>query len=126
MSDFFDVRTDSPAMRRATQAFVDAFLAEVMDDLRLVARGCGYALLVHGTRARDIDMLAVPWTSQAEDADFLRQRLLGALAGKFGRAVHHSNEWTEKPHGRRACTILGPGMCPEIDFSVMPRIEATK
>lgn len=123
MSDIFDARADSPALRAATKAFVEAFLAEVLEDLRLAARGSGYAVAVHGSRARDIDMIAIPWTIQADSPDFLVKRLCGVLAGKVGRAVYSKSEWSDKPHGRRATTIIMPGMCPEIDLSVMPRIE---
>ncbi|RPF70436.1 hypothetical protein [Aurantiacibacter spongiae] len=104
---------------------MDAFLDEVLDDLRLAARGCGYALAVHGSRARDIDMIAIPWTEQAEDAKLLVQRLCGVLAGHLGRALPEAEaEWAEKPHGRRAVTIIMAGaMSPEIDLSIMPKME---
>ena len=123
MSDAFEARADSPALRTATKAFVDAFLAEILDDLRLAARGCGYALAVHGSLKRDIDVVAIPWTTMADGPDLLVQRLCGALAGKCGRAVYSNAEWVEKPHGRRAKIIMLPGMAPEIDLSVMPRIK---
>jgi len=120
MSAHFDNRTDCPAVKRATKAFVDTFLAEAMPHLTLAARGCGYALAVHGSRSRDIDIIAVPWTETADTADLLVDRLCGALAGLLGRALK-MKDWTDKAHGRRATTILLPGMCPEIDLSVMPR-----
>lgn len=123
MSDFFEVRADSPSLRAATKAFVETFLSEVLDDLKLAARGCGYALAVHGSKARDIDIIAVPWTSAADTAELLVERLCGALAGKLGRALYRSSDWCVKPHGRRATTIILPGLAPEIDLSVMPRIE---
>lgn len=127
MSGHFDPRKDSDTLRRATRAFVEALLEDVIDDLRLAARGCGYALAVHGSMARDIDIVAVPWTEQADNPEFLIERLCGALAGKVGRGVYrrkdHRPDWTEKPHGRWATTIMLPGMGPEIDLSVMPRIE---
>lgn len=119
MSERFEARSDCPVIKRATRAFVDAFLQDVMPELTMVARGCGYALAVHGSLARDIDIIAIPWTKQADDADFLLQRLCGCLASKVGRAFAEK-AWTEKAHGRRAKTIILPGMCPEIDFSVMP------
>lgn len=122
MSDHFEARSDSAVIKRATRAFVDAFLAEVLPDLRLVARGCGYALAVQGSLARDIDIIAIPWTESADDADFLLRRMVGVLSGKVGRAFSEK-AWTEKAHGRRAKTIILPGMCPEIDFSVMPTIS---
>ncbi|MEH6721953.1 MAG: hypothetical protein V7686_00355 [Qipengyuania sp.] len=123
MTASFDARADSGALRVATRAFVDAFLGEVLDDMRLAARGCGYALAVHGTRARDIDMIAVPWTEQADEPKLLVQRLCGVLAGKLGRALSQcGDDSAEKPHGRRAVTIIMPGaMAPEIDLSIMPR-----
>ena len=125
MSNTFDARSDSPALRAATKAFVDAFLQEVLDDLKLAARGCGYALAVHGSRARDIDLIAVPWTERADTSELLVQRLCGVLSGKMGRALPMGDDdWTKKPHGRRALTIILAGaMSPEIDLSIMPRVE---
>lgn len=124
MSSHFEARKDCLTIKRATRAFVDALLDELLPDLQLAARGCGYALASHGSRARDIDLIAVPWTEHCDTADLLVQRLCGALSAKVGRALPcRSDDWTEKPHGRRALTIILPGMCPEIDLSVMPRVE---
>ena len=92
--------------------------------MQLAARGCGYALAVYGSLARDIDLIAVPWTSNPDTAELLVQRLCGVLAGLVGRAIYRrEDDWSEKPHGRRATTIILPGICPEIDLSVMPVIE---
>jgi hypothetical protein len=127
VSSHFDDRKDCPAIRRATKAFIEAFLAEVLPGLQLAARGCGYALTVHGSLARDIDLVAIPWTENADTAPLLVQRLCGALSASTGRALQmREDDWTEKPHGRRAVTIILPGMCPEIDLSVMPIIEKAK
>jgi hypothetical protein len=122
MSASFEAR-DCPAIRTATRAFTEALLAEMLPGLQLAARGCGYALAVHGSLARDIDLLAVAWTEQAETPELLVNRLCGALAAFTGRAINLTRAgWTEKPHGRLACTIILPGMCPEIDLSIMPGI----
>ena len=127
MSSGFDARKDSEALRLATEAFSDAFLKVVMPDLRLAAKGCGYALAVHGTRARDIDMIAVPWVEGADEPDFLVQRLCGVLSGKVGRSVRQSAEWADKPHGRKAVTIfLAGSMTPEIDLSIVPQTKKAK
>jgi hypothetical protein len=122
VSDRFDARTDSTVIRAASMAFVTALLDDLMPHLALAARGCGYALAVHGSRCRDIDMIAVPWTTEADTAEFLLGRLIGTLAGSVGRAIQ-VGQWSDKPHGRRAITIILPGMCPEIDLSVTPRVE---
>lgn len=125
MSRLFDARADSPTLRRATLAFVEAFLEDVLPDLRLAARGCGYALTVHGSLARDIDLVAIPWEPGADEPELLVNRLCGVLAGKIGRATHSSADWGEKPHGRRAVSIFtAGGMVPEIDLSIMPRVES--
>lgn len=39
-----------------------------LPDFRLiweVARGCGYAIGLHGSMKRDVDLIAVPWTDEA-------------------------------------------------------------
>jgi hypothetical protein len=121
VSDHFDVRTDSLAQRRAMGVCVAVFLEELLPPLRLAARGCGYALTVHGSLQRDIDLVAIPWTVGAAEPELLVQRLCGVIAGVMGRA-YSAKDWTDKPHGRQAVIILAPGAAPEIDLSIMPRI----
>lgn len=120
MSDHFDAHRESPTLRKAQLAFNTALIDALLPELRMAARGSGYAIAIHGTLARDIDLVAIPWTNQADDPDFLVDRLLGVIAGHVGRAVRHG-KWTEKPHGRRAVTIIHSHMGGEIDLSVMPR-----
>lgn len=120
MSDGFESRKDSPALRRATRAYVEQLLEDLLPPLRLAARGCGYAIAVHGSLARDIDLVAIPWTAGAYTPDKLVERLLGVVAGVLGRAVA-PGEWSDKPHGRKALTIITSGPA-EIDLSIMPLI----
>jgi hypothetical protein len=35
--------------------------AEILPVIREVARSCGYAIAVHGSMQRDLDIVAVPW-----------------------------------------------------------------
>lgn len=123
MSDHFDARKDSPALRRATRAYVEQLLEDLLPPLRMAARGCGYAIAVHGSLSRDIDLVAIPWTASAYSPEKLVERLLGIIAGVMGRATV-AGEWTDKPHGRRALIIITGGE-PEIDLSIMPKV-ATK
>jgi len=124
MGRIFEADRDSPTLRTATLAFVEALLEDILPDLRLAARGCGYALTVHGSLARDIDLVAIPWDESADEPELLVQRLCGVLAGKLGRAIYSRADWTDKPHGRRAvCIITGGAMMPAIDLSVMPLIK---
>ena len=100
------------------------------------ARDCGYALAVHGTMARDLDLIAVPWTPEASSAEQLILRLLSAVS--YCAHLTHRNPGeghadgdnskgdlpSKKPHGRLSWTIIfdGGGANLFLDVSVMPRI----
>lgn len=118
MSSNFDSRRDCPAVRAAQKAYTEALLSELLPAMRMAARGAGYALAVHGSLSRDIDLVAVPWTVNASGRDDLLEVLIGAIASVAGNAVA-IGEWGEKPHGRFARTIVHGGHQGEIDLSVM-------
>lgn len=85
-----------------------------------VGREHGYAMALHGSMARDLDIIAVPWTEDAADADTLLGALKTALEAYSDS--DHKREPGVKPHGRVAHTLdLWGGF---IDLSVMPRVEA--
>lgn len=89
--------------------------------LREVAQQYGYALAVHGSLQRDIDLIAVPWRDDPIDADSLVSALHRVCNAVYGCTL---KEPTSKPQGRRAWVILFPGFdAMYIDLSVMPRIE---
>lgn len=103
---------------------------KLIDPLRARARELGYALGVHGTLKRDIDLIACPWVTEAVDARTLAEALLVVAAehnnGTAYLKPHEDNGyfWSgcagHKPHGRLVWTFqLGGG--PYIDLSVMPR-----
>jgi hypothetical protein len=103
----------------------ETLLEHIIEPMRRVARDAGYAITIHGSLARDIDLVAIPWADRADDPDFLVNRLCGAIASITGRCNQY-NEWAEKPHGRRAKTLLVWGTqfgSIDIDLSVMPRLE---
>lgn len=93
--------------------------------MRNIAREYGHTLAVHGSLARDIDLVAVPWTEQAGDPEKMIADLKGAVMGIFGRArLDPAEEWNEKPHGRRARSIhvYCEGHFFYFDISFMPRV----
>ncbi len=117
-----DSRKECPAIRRANKAWIAEFLEEILPPIRLAARGVGYAITVHGSLSRDIDLVAIPWTESADSPELLIQHIRGIIAGIAGRCyVAHSSPG-DKPHGRKAWTFIHMGAA-EIDLSVMPRIE---
>lgn len=106
----------------------------LIEPLRARARELGYAIAVHGSLERDIDIIAVPWTGAAIDARDLVRELVEVVYRVNGAAYVRDDppeeladafDWTRrnpqpKPHGRLAWSIhLGGG--PYIDLSVMPR-----
>jgi len=87
-----------------------------------IARENGYALTVHGTMNLDFDLVAIPWTEKAINAQDLAQLFaehLGLFSGVAFEKFHSSPE--EKPHGRLSW-ILYFGSHAYIDLSIMPRI----
>jgi len=83
--------------------------------LEKVAHRHGYALALHGSMMRDLDLIAIPWTDDANT----EAELLVAFA-KVLKLKGWSDTATEKPHGRRAFVFYLSGDA-YIDLSVMPR-----
>lgn len=106
-------------------AYNRALLDLILPPMRRAAREAGYAITVHGSLNRDIDLVAIPWAEHGVwTIDALIETLVGAVRATIGRCFCHEKEWTVKPHGRRAKILLA--WCGEstaqIDLSVMQPI----
>lgn len=104
-------------------AYNRALLDLILPPMRRVAKEAGYAITVHGSLNRDIDLVAVAWAEHnVWSIDKLIEALVGAVRAVTGRAFCHDKEWTVKPYGRRAKIILA--WCGEntasLDLSIMP------
>jgi hypothetical protein len=64
-----------------------------------IARAHGYAMAVHGSLARDCDLICIPWV----EAPRRRLFVVFAIIEYFGMKL--SSGPTERPHGRVAYTI---------------------
>lgn len=102
---------------------------------RLVAKSEGYAIAIHGSTTRDLDLIAVPWIATprlpaalacqiAFNTGWLIQKSDGTRAG-IGERV----EPAIREHGRMVWTFLPPSADPTspdwpdprfVDFSVIP------
>lgn len=90
------------------------YAAALYPDLAPIFIAHGYALAVHGSLARDFDLIAVPWVDAPSSPDVV----LEAVQKKF--TVHIIGEPTAKPQGRVAHTLsIGYGECA-VDLSFMP------
>ena len=113
-------------------AFNRALLDLIIEPMRRVAKDFGYAITVHGSLNRDIDLVAVPWSEHnVADPDVLVIRLCGVIGAVTGRCNFQSDlptsliKWGEKPHGRKATTLMvwfGENHT-DIDLSVMPVVS---
>lgn len=82
-----------------------AIYAVVYPTLVPIAKKLGYALTVHGSLSRDMDLIAVPWISEVASAT----ELMEAFAKKLGHVLFDEAIITpaaKKPHGRYAYSIL--------------------
>jgi hypothetical protein len=106
--------------------------AQLLPRIREKGKELGYAIAIHGTMSRDLDLLAVPWVEDAAEpielvkavADAVAGYVIGAnldQGGKYERGHIDLETPTFKPHGRMSWNICW-GAKPFIDLSVMPRI----
>jgi hypothetical protein len=114
----------NPIIREATGAFCRSILDAILPAIRETARFRGYAVAVHGSLKRDIDLIAVAWTDQACEPDELIAAVCGAVGGVLGNCMQLTKPPTQKPHGRLAVTLIHPGFAGEIDLSIIPPSEA--
>lgn len=79
-----------------------------------IARKHGYALAIHGSLARDMDLVAIPWTDSAGEP----QAVVDAIVSEF--SITQANGWTTREHGRLVTTlVIAFGDC-FVDLSFMP------
>lgn len=95
----------------------------LLPEIKVVAKAFGYAMAIHGSMMRDLDLVAVPWTDDATDADALADAVRRISEGIWAEGKPAP---TKKPHGRLAYTIVLPkiewsGGNGFIDLSVLPR-----
>ena len=77
------------------------------EQLKLIALEYGYNLVIHGSMARDLDLIAIPWTDTPKDEWLMLQDFHEYLTGmkhtyptKDGKP-----EYTILPGGRKSYTI---------------------
>jgi len=111
--------------------------AQLLAPLRVAARECGYALGLHGSVSRDIDLIAVPWAEGAVAPIDLAHALRDAAQVVLGfePPVGYSLAQARRPHGREGFAIHlvrpddmtvgedGLTSSPYIDLSVIPPRE---
>lgn len=97
------------------------YYAALYPRIRQVAYERGYALALHGSLTKDLDVLAVPWVEEACDPYELAHAICEEAGGLIEKRDDNGRNPHVKPHGRLAWTIQLGAEGGYIDLSVMPR-----
>ena len=80
---------------------MQAFFRSRLPAIRETARAHGYAVGVHGSERRDLDLIAVPWVEAHSTPDDLAAAIMMSACG-MTMAAHR---WETKPNGRIAVSL---------------------
>lgn len=83
---------------------IDPDYARIYTVIRKLAWEEGFAVGLHGSFTRDLDLMAVPWTERASEAEHLLNRILTSNLKLQLASPNPIN----KPHGRKAWSLLLP------------------
>jgi hypothetical protein len=105
---------------------MEAFYKSVLPKMQEAAKKCGYALAVHGSMRRDLDLIASPWVENHSDKDELAKAIQLAACGMF-MAEYKWGSTPPKPCGRLG-TVFAICWCAWhamlsagcVDLAVMP------
>lgn len=113
------------------RAAVKAKCEELLPVIREAARGVGYAIGLHGSMERDLDLIACPWVSDAVPPEDMLRAITTALQKHLGDdGVYWRLDDAGAPHRRLWGTIIfqgrhiiqtPSGAFPFLDVSIMPR-----
>lgn len=106
---------------RASRSFamIPYYMLHVVPKLIPVAKRLGYAIALHGSFVRDLDVVAVPWTNEAVSAGELAEALRVEVHGWLIKEI---KDPAIKPHGRLCWSIHTEDGVGYIDLSVTPRV----
>ena len=93
---------------------VPAIYATLYPCMVEAARELGYAVALHGSLVRDMDVIAIPWMPDAASTLELATAVRDSIGGVFAPGPP-----CMKPHGRQVFTILLDGPL-FVDLGVMP------
>lgn len=114
MTDLTAIEAPAPAY-----GIIDPDYARYYSIIRCTAWQYGYAIGMHGSFTRDLDLIAVPWTDRTGEPD----HLVKVIVSRTDLAIQHGSPST-KPHGRIVYTLTLPGFGDPrwIDLSIMPKL----
>lgn len=114
---------ESELVRTIPFGIIDPDYARIYTKARIIAWTYGYACCVHGSFTRDLDLVLVPWTDGAKQN---LDQVVTHLASVCDLRIYGAP--SEKPHGRRAWTLLLPGFgeCRWVDLSAFAPVQEAR
>jgi len=115
---------------------IPPYYSIIYSQLDRVVQRFGWALTLHGSMSRDMDVVLIPWTEDAEHEDKVVDAIRIFVEGKYLTGRRKRNEQkagassqdgmahfsvSEKPHGRRAISLFIGVSTYYLDISIMPR-----
>lgn len=94
--------------------------------LERIAVRHGWCLTLHGSMSRDLDLVLIPWTDDAEPEEVVLEAIQKFVYGsRYWRKNKKQSKLhaTKKPHGRKAYVITIGIEGQYLDISIMPRIK---
>lgn len=90
--------------------------------LKKVARRYGYALALHGSLTRDMDLVAFPWVEKPKSHISMLRAMNKHLGNKLSRGQKPYSYFEKKQHGRESFTICtGGGGYVDISIFTLPK-----
>ena len=91
-----------------------------------IAMRHGYALALHGSMARDLDIILVPWTDDAAEPQKVLEAFRAFIIEKAKVKISKKFHATKKPHGRLAYSFPIGHDGHYLDISIIPRKRIRK
>lgn len=104
---------------------LDPDYARALTIIRKMGADYGYAIAIHGSGIKDLDLIAIPWTEQARDP----QHLVDWICDVLNLRNMDGEKPMKKPHGRLAYALHFQhfhGDPRYIDFCVMPMVAPSE
>lgn len=102
--------------------YAPIYAAALYPELAKIFVKHGYALAVHGSLARDMDLIAVPWAEKVSEPEAVIQEITSHFDIRVVDVPGRIDRVELKNHGRIAYTVsIGHGECA-IDLSFMPSL----
>lgn len=101
--------------------YAPVYAAALYPELAVIARSHGYALAVHGSLARDFDLICVPWVEFPSTP----QEVVESIINRFCVQIVGKENPSNREHGRQVWSLsIGYGECA-LDLSFMPVLTPT-